>query len=355
MRKKSDPLASKGFGLTMEQAPVNLFDRFLIPPFSVLNTHSGKWQARKKQWLSLGIKSELGRSENLMISNQKELLSIQVGSRRQRFIKRKTSPDRINLKRIQGMDKGYTSGTSVFDPVLCELIYRWFCPENGKVLDPFAGGSVRGITAAWLNRKYIGIDLSKEQVNSNKEQWIAIEGKAFYVKRPRPLWLVGDAKDVQIIARARDKVKYDLIFSCPPYGNLETYSDNPADLSNFKDEDFDKAYAEIIFNACQMLKENRFACFVVGDYRNTEGFYRNLPTKTILNFQNAGLRLYNEIILMTAIGTLPIRINKQFTRGRKVGKMHQNILIFFKGNPKEISNDFKIDVGLGIPEETNEK
>jgi hypothetical protein len=38
--------------------------------------------------------------------------------------------------------------TSIFDPVLCEIAYRWFCPSGGTVLDPFAGGSVRGIVAS---------------------------------------------------------------------------------------------------------------------------------------------------------------------------------------------------------------
>jgi hypothetical protein len=41
-----------------------LSDRFLIPPFSVLNAREGWWQERKRFWLSLGIKSELGRGEN---------------------------------------------------------------------------------------------------------------------------------------------------------------------------------------------------------------------------------------------------------------------------------------------------
>lgn len=70
---------------------------------------------------------------------------------------------------------------SVFDPVLCELMYRWFCPPEGVVLDPFAGrakifqseilgGSVRGIVAAKMNLKYFGIELSGQQISSNKEQ-----------------------------------------------------------------------------------------------------------------------------------------------------------------------------------------
>ena len=41
----------------------NLSDRFMIPPFTVLNAREGWWQNRKKAWLALGIKSELGRGD----------------------------------------------------------------------------------------------------------------------------------------------------------------------------------------------------------------------------------------------------------------------------------------------------
>ena len=39
----------------------SLAERFGIPPFSVFDARSGTWQERKRAWLSLGIKSELGR------------------------------------------------------------------------------------------------------------------------------------------------------------------------------------------------------------------------------------------------------------------------------------------------------
>ena len=39
----------------------SLADRFMCPPFSVLNAREGWWQDRKRWWLSLGIKSEEGR------------------------------------------------------------------------------------------------------------------------------------------------------------------------------------------------------------------------------------------------------------------------------------------------------
>jgi hypothetical protein len=79
------------------------------------------------------------------------------------------------------------SGTSIFDPVLCELVYRWFCPPNGVVLDPFAGGSVRGIVASKLGRQYVGIELRPEQCAANRDQAATICGD------PMPVWHNGDS------------------------------------------------------------------------------------------------------------------------------------------------------------------
>ena len=45
----------------------NLADRFMIPPFSVMNAREGWWQDRKRAWLALGIKSELGRGGGLIM------------------------------------------------------------------------------------------------------------------------------------------------------------------------------------------------------------------------------------------------------------------------------------------------
>lgn len=51
------------------------------------------------------------------------------------------------------------TGTSTFDPALCELLYLWFSKEGDAVIDPFAGGSVRGIVACELKRNYVGVDI----------------------------------------------------------------------------------------------------------------------------------------------------------------------------------------------------
>ncbi len=215
------------------------------------------------------------------------------------------------------------TGTSIFDPVLCELAYTWFCPPDGHVLDPFAGGSVRGIVASVLGRKYTGIDLRAEQIEANNKQAEMI------TPDNKPLWIVGDSRE-----SIPDK-EYDFIFSCPPYANLEVYSDNPLDISTMDYPTFLEAYRDIITKSVAALKDDSFACFVVGEVRDKKGYYYNFVGDTINAFITAGTRLYNEAVLVTAIGSLPIRVGRQFASGRKLGKTHQNVLVFCKGDSKK--------------------
>jgi DNA modification methylase len=217
------------------------------------------------------------------------------------------------------------SGTSIFDPVLCEIAYRWFCPPGGTVLDPFAGGSVRGIVASRLGRRYVGIELRAEQVAANMAQ-------LYLADEPKPQWRVGDARE---IARLAADIEADLIFSCPPYWNLERYSDDPADLSTMGREEFFAAYAAIIRDALTRLRDDRFAVWVIGDVRDEDGCYVNLPGRTVEAFEAAGARFYNDAILVTVVGSLPVRVGRQFEISRKLGRTHQNVMVFVKGDPRK--------------------
>jgi hypothetical protein len=72
----------------------------------------------------------------------------------------------------------------------------------------------------------------------------------------------------------------------------------------------------------------------VGDVRDRAGNYRNLPGETIDAFRDAGMALYNDAVLVTPVGSLPIRINSQFKGSRKLGMTHQRVLVFVKGNAR---------------------
>lgn len=326
--------------------PKKLEERFLIPPFSILDARQGRWTQRKNWWLAKGIRSEETRG------------GVET------FSKSSQPPHMYDLKNEMTKASGgivpnwdevieeatkrgvYIAPTiSIFDPVLCEVVYRWFNIDSGKILDPFAGGSVRGIVAACLGYEYLGNDLRADQVEANRRNAKEVLQDAELY----PTWTVGDSTKIDKLAMGYEA---DLLFSCPPYADLEVYSDDPSDISNMNYEDFLKAYQAIITKSCQMLKNDRFAVFVVGDIRDKKGFYRNFVSDTIQCFINAGMRLYNEIILAAQLASLPIKVARRFQPYRKVGKSHQNVLVFYKGDPKNIKKNFK-ELDLSYMEDEN--
>jgi len=54
-----------GVDVQPEKQGPGLAAQWEYPPFSVLNAREGWWQERKRQWLALGIKSELGRGSSV--------------------------------------------------------------------------------------------------------------------------------------------------------------------------------------------------------------------------------------------------------------------------------------------------
>lgn len=418
-----------------------LRQRFIVPPFNLLDARQGEWQSRKRAWLGLGIQSELGRGADGKVAatsgavghdgnhfpganmtpgdpatdSRPKRRALNGGASeaapndrygpRPSSTGRNTRPGRSgdedykggdawlgsgnkaryagngqmstpfnDADAMQGMRAKYAkaeafdesgrstpsgpsqlrdeyakgdakanglineiygrddeaggtqsqTGTSIFDPVLCELMYRWFCPPKGVVIDPFAGGSVRGIVAANLGLGYVGIELRSEQTAANLVQ------KSEIIPESRLTWITGDARDVKQHVKS---AKFDYIFSCPPYYNLELYSYDPKDLSNAPTyEDFLVGYGEIIADTVSTLKNNRFACFVVGNMRGKDGYYYDFVGDTIRAFESAGASLYNEAILVTAVGSLPLRLNNQFLSNLKLGRTYQNCLVFCKGD-----------------------
>ena len=271
----------------------------MIKPFSILDTRTKEWQDRKRYWIqTYNIQSELGREDT---------------ESRARFWEDNT--------------------VSIFDATLCEKMYEWFCPKKGRVLDPFAGGSVRGIVATEMGFIYNGIDLSDEQIEANKKQ------------SDKPNWITGDSE--WVIDSICDKTQ-DFVFTCPPYYDLEKYTDNPADLSNMNADSFDKKYYSILKKAAAKLKDNRFFAVVVSEVREQSvtgnykiGKYKGLVWKTIRACEEAGLHFYNDMILFNSQHQAARVVDTYFERNRKVASVHQNILVFVKGNPDIAAEDIE--------------
>jgi hypothetical protein len=57
----ADDSGSAPTGSSASEASTTLAERFGIPPFTVFDARKGWWQDRKRAWIDLGIRSELGR------------------------------------------------------------------------------------------------------------------------------------------------------------------------------------------------------------------------------------------------------------------------------------------------------
>lgn len=272
-------------------------------PWSVLRQDSAPWQARKRWWLELGVDTPAPRAHAAgMIAT--------------------------------GRHGAVSGGVSRFDPHLAELLYTWYCPPGGLVVDPCAGGAVRGLVAAHLGYRYIGVDLSADQVDANRaltEGWSERS-----LLRAWPRWRVGDGRDLidDVADAARDVTagSTDYLLSCPPYHNRERYSDDPCDLSAMTWAGFVDAHARLVHAAVAALRPDRFATWVISDVRDHRGHYRRLPALAAEHFERAGCRLVNEQILVAPTGTLRKVMRPAWEAARTTTRHHQMVLTFVKGD-----------------------
>ena len=288
-----------------EQTTNDLASDFVVPPFSVFDARQGYWNERKRQWKKLICDNAEARSE---------------------------AESYKNMQNYEYTAK-FDTGVSILDPVLAEIIIRYFMPNKqagGGVVDCFAGDTVFGFVAAYLGNTFTGIELRQEQVDFNQNRACEHGLAAKYI-----------CDDGRNVLQHVGESTQDLLVSCPPYFDLEVYSDLENDASNQATfEEFYTILDEAFTAAAKTLKNNRFAAIVVGDIRNNKtGFYYDFIGSIIRTFEKAGMHLYNSAVLVTPVGTAAIRA-RQSMRGRKLVKTHQNILVFYKGDPKTIKDNF---------------
>lgn len=322
------------------EAGPTLAERFGVPPFTVLDARQGSWCARKRDWLDIGIRSEVGRDDDVLFQDPKLKHTSHYSQEKKRLRSEEGRPANLTglasaaaaKARYDGTKApgaeggGYGTGTSVFDPVLCELTYRWYSRAGHQVLDPWAGGSVRGIVAGRLGRAYTGVELRPEQVVANEAQLgLLLDGD------PVPSYLTGDSR--QVLAEQPSN-SYDLLFSCPPYYGLEKYSDDPRDLSNMSRAGFEAEYRATVAEAARCLRPDSFACLVVGNVRAPNGALQDLAGLTTDAMAQVGMVLYNDAVLVTRVGSLPVRAGRAFVASRVLGRTHQYVLTFLKGERK---------------------
>ena len=287
----SNPLPEVGGGRLSPEGAGTLSDKFGVPPFSVLDVRQGYWQKRKKLWNK--IIGEKGESREGTLYDEKNLI-------------------------------GKLGSVSILDPVLAEILLSWFARPGGKCFDPFAGDTSFGFVAATKGYEFKGIELRPEQVAINQSRCGKMAAE----------YICDDGQNVAAHIEAESR---DFLFSCPPYFDLEVYSDRPDDASNQATyEAFFKIIDKAFSDAIGCLKDNRFAAVVVSNIRDKKtGAYRNFVDDIIRLFQRNGMQFYNDIVLINSFTSGPLRAERNM-RNRKVVKTHQNVLVFYKGDIDKI-------------------
>lgn len=314
----------------------SLVDRFIVPPFSILDSRRGYWQRRKKIWRD--VIGDMGESREgvLYDNNLTKYPGLYKSSQRKReelgisfdeYLEKYVSAE----ERARAEKKSVSAGVSLFDPVLAEVLCKWFTPAEGsKIFDPFAGDTQKGLVFASCGHTFRGIELRQEQVDVNER---VIAGRGLDIA-----YICDDGRNVDKHVEADSQ---DLLFSCPPYFDLEVYSDLPNDASNQGTyEDFLQILREAFHNAIGCLRDNRFAVVVVGDVRDKRtGCYYDFASDVKRMFKDAGMPLYNEAAFIETTASCALRV-AGCMKTRKMVKCHQNVLVFYKGDPRKIKSHF---------------
>ena len=213
---------------------------------------------------------------------------------------------------------------SRFCPVLAEVMPAWFCPRRGAVLALLRRPRAR---AGCQHHGQEIHGLGYPQGADSRQQ----TRKKASARAPAPKWLALDATEMARVQRGKE---FDLVFTCPPFFEMERYSELERDLSTMAREGFQQAYAAILAAAAR-LADHRLMVIITGDVRGEDGGLLNLFEQTREAICGAGLKAWNTANFLPPLGSLPLRTSASFKAGRKMGRAHQSVQIFLKGCPEQ--------------------
>ncbi len=212
----------------------------------------------------------------------------------------------------------YTGTYSVFPVPLMEwILIRYGGKDGNKILDAFAGGPPRGLASGIMGYEYHGFDISKKQIKANKAFCKRLEV-------PNTTYHVGDARDV-----GQCGLKFGAAVTCPPYYNIEVYSDDERDFSNLPTyNDFNKAMRKVAKAHRPVMKVGSFVCIIVGNFRDKKTKELiDFRSDTVKNFKDAGFIFHQDVILCKNFGSAAKRAANAW-RGHKLVPRHEHLLVF---------------------------
>lgn len=228
--------------------------------------------------------------------------------------------------------KAHNGNASVLDPVVCEVVARFFMPASGgRIYNPFGGGVQMGYVAGASGYEYLASEIRHNQVDANN--LICAEFA------PSVRWVQADSVTYE------PDGEFDMVFACPPYYRVERYvdSDGKPPLGEINDLSTYEKFRDALFmgyaNAIRRLKSDRFFVVMTGDSRDKNGAYYCSEAETELFLRGQGLSIYNRIVYVEAEFTR-LAHAKRTLNTRKFPKREQKIIAAYKGSIASIKDLF---------------
>jgi hypothetical protein len=212
-------------------------------------------------------------------------------------------------KRIEGRHstKSSRSEYSPFPKEVSDLCYEFFLRNSNKIFDCFAGWGDRAEKAIEWNKSYIGYDISEKVIRASRDRGI---------------------QNILANSLVADIPEHDGLITCPPYWNLESYSDNGIEATRTW-EKFKLQYSQILKRCWTQAKSGSTYCIMVGEWRKNHKFY-DLEYVTRKIFDELGAILFDQVVISRKkISKIKIMLPQAKRLGYSV-RVHESLLVFKK-------------------------
>ena len=243
---------------------------------------------------------------------------------------------------VNFLKEGRGTFLSKFNSEYSKRIIEMWSTENDLIVDPFSGRSSRALTSVLLKRNYVGFDVIETNLNEAKNQYDSL----IHNFELGTIKLINDSSEN--ILEYVEQNSADLILTCPPYFNIEKYDSVKNQLTDIKGyDDFIDIYKSILTNTNKTLKEGKFFCVVLANFRIDGKFYDfRGDTATIL--KDAGLEYFDEIILEMSPAKREPLYNQAIVKLNCL-KTHEYLLVFRKPASKVLLQKINDEINNNRP------
>lgn len=214
---------------------------------------------------------------------------------------------------------------SEFNPTVAKNVISYWSKPNDFIFDPFAGRS-RALVAYAMNRNYIGYEVSEDVHDYiyNRFKELKLCGRPDFN-------VVIENDDCANAINKEEKESFDLIFSCPPYWNLEKYEHCTGQLSDIGNYyAFMNELVKRLNVASELLKKDGYMCIIIGDFRR-KGDYLMLHNDLLIGMMsNHSLKLHDIIVVQSIPFYTAAFYFGSNDKHKRTAKCHEYLLIWKK-------------------------